>query len=231
MTWLTPGGAAAALFVGASVWLGLGWRGFIPLSFFLLSGSLLTRLATGTSPSRTARQVLANGGIAAAAALFGRWPEAAGALAAAAADTWATELGAFSPTPPRLITTGTSVPTGRSGGITPLGTAGGLAGAAAIAVLATVVAPALGWRAAAIVAGAGSFGMLADSLLGATLQAGYACPVCGMISDQPEDRHGHEPGHLVRGVRWLDNDLVNVAGSLVGALLARLGTAALVPGS
>lgn len=230
MTWLTPGGVAAALLVGASVWLGLGWRGFIPLFFFLLSGSLLTRLATGASPRRTGRQVLANGGIAAAAALFGRWPEAAGALAAAAADTWATEIGAFSPTPPRLITSGASVPAGRSGGITPLGTAGGLAGSAAIAVLAALVAP-LAWRTAAIVTAAGCLGMLADSLLGATLQAGYACPVCGMISDQPVDRHGHEPGHLVRGVRWLDNDLVNVAGSLVGALLAWLGTATLVPGS
>ncbi|HSD32341.1 MAG TPA: DUF92 domain-containing protein [Gemmatimonadales bacterium] len=230
MTWLTPGGVAAALLVGASVWLGLGWRGFIPLFFFLLSGSLLTRLATGASPRRTGRQVLANGGIAAAAALFGRWPEAAGALAAAAADTWATEIGAFSPTPPRLITSGASVPAGRSGGITPLGTAGGLAGSAAIAVLAALVAP-LAWRTAAIVTAAGCLGMLADSLLGATLQAGYACPACGMISDQPVDRHGHEPGHLVRGVRWLDNDLVNVAGSLVGALLAWLGTATLVPGS
>jgi uncharacterized protein (TIGR00297 family) len=230
VTWLTPGGVAAALLVGASVWLGLGWRGFIPLFFFLLSGSLLTRLATGASPRRTGRQVLANGGIAAAAALFGRWPEAAGALAAAAADTWATEIGAFSPTPPRLITNGASVPAGRSGGITPLGTAGGLAGSAAIAVLAALVAP-LGWRTAAIVTAAGCLGMLADSLLGATLQAGYACPVCGMISDQPVDRHGHEPGYLVRGVRWLDNDLVNVAGALVGALLAWLGTATLVPGS
>jgi uncharacterized protein (TIGR00297 family) len=231
VTWLTPGGGAAALLVGASVWLGLGWRGFIPLFFFLLSGSLLTRVATGTSPRRTARQVLANGGIAAVAALFSRWPEVAGALAAAAADTWATEIGAFSPTPPRLITSGARVPAGRSGGITPLGTAGGLAGATAIALLSALVAPALGWRTAVIVAAAGGLGMLADSLLGATLQASYTCPVCGIVSDQPGNDHGHEPGHLRRGVRWLDNDLVNVAGSLVGALLARLGTAALAPGS
>ena len=114
MSWLTPGGGVAALLVGAAVWLGLGWRGFIPLLFFLLSGSLLTRLATGVNPSRSARQVVANGGIAAVAALLGRWPEAAGALAAAAADTWATEIGAFSPTAPRLITSGVPVPAGRA---------------------------------------------------------------------------------------------------------------------
>lgn len=231
MTWLTPGGGAAALLVGASVWLGLGWRGFIPLLFFLLSGSLLTRLATGTSPSRTARQVLANGGIAAVAALFGRWPEMAGALAAAAADTWATEIGAFSPSTPRLITTGARVPAGRSGGITPLGTTGGITGAFAVAALSTLVAPALGWRGAAVVTASGTMGMLADSLLGATLQAGYGCPVCGSVSDQPGGARCHEPEVLVRGVRWMDNDAVNVAGSLAGALLARLGWAALVPGS
>src|SRR5438093_5230732 len=45
----------------------------------------------------------------------------AGALAAAAADTWATEIGAFSPFAPRLITSGRQVPRGTSGGITVLG--------------------------------------------------------------------------------------------------------------
>lgn len=231
MSWLTPRGGVAALLVGAAVWLGLGWRGFIPLLFFLLSGSLLTRLATGANPSRSARQVVANGGIAAVAALLGRWPEAAGALAAAAADTWATEIGAFSPTAPRLITSGVQVPAGRSGGITTLGTAGGVTGALAIAVLATLVAPALGWRGAAVVTAAGVGGMLTDSLLGATLQVRYACPVCGTITEQSGGARCHETGAQVRGVRWLDNDGVNVAGTLAGAMLARLGVAALIPGS
>jgi uncharacterized protein (TIGR00297 family) len=221
VSWLTPGGTSAAFLVGAAVWQGLGWRGLIPLSFFLLSGSLLTRLASDRSPRRTVRQVLANGGVAALAALLGRWPEAAGALAAATADTWATELGAFSPTAPRLITSGARVPAGRSGGVTPLGTGGGLAGGLAIAGLSALVAPVLGLRGAAIVAAAGTGGMLVDSLLGAALQARYTCPVCGMITEQPRGERCHEEAvELVRGVRWLDNDTVNLAGSLAGALLA-----------
>ena len=223
MTWLTPGGSVAALLVGGAVWWGLGWRGLIPLFAFLLSGSLLTRLATGANARRTARQVLANGGIAALAALLGRWPEAAGALAAATADTWATEIGAFSPTPPRLITTGARVSPGRSGGITPLGTAGGMVGALAIGGLSTLAAPALGWRGAAVAAAAGTIAMLVDSLLGATLQPRFVCPVCRMVTERAAGEGCHGPVELVQGVRWLDNDAVNLAGSLAGALLVGAG--------
>lgn len=223
MSWLTPGGGAAALLIGGAVWWGLGWRGLIPLFAFLLSGSLLTRVATGVGARRRARQVVANGGIAALAALFGHWPEAAGALAAAAADTWATEIGAFSPTPPRLITTGAVVSPGDSGGITPLGTAGGLAGALAIAGLSGLVAPALGWRGAAVAATGGAAGMLLDSLFGATVQARYVCPVCGVVTERAAGESCHGPVSLARGLRWLDNDVVNLAGCLAGALLAGVG--------
>ena len=47
MTWLSPDGLAAAACVGAAVWWGLGWRGAILLLAFFISGSVLTRLATG----------------------------------------------------------------------------------------------------------------------------------------------------------------------------------------
>ena len=223
MTWLTPGGVVAALLVGAAVWWGLGWTGLVPLFAFLLSGSLLTRVATGRSASRRARQVLANGGVAAAAALLGSWPAAVGALAAAAADTWATEIGSFSPTAPHDIATGRPVPRGRSGGITPLGTMGGVLGAIAIAGLAALVAPhqRFGLAGAMLAAAAGIFGMLGDSLLGATLQGRYTCPVCNAVSEQPGTCHA--PLGLSGGVPWLDNDAVNLVGACVGAVVATVG--------
>ena len=221
MRWLTRGGVAAALLVGGAVWWGLGWGGLAPLFAFLLTGSLLTRLAGGEGP-RSARQVWANGAVAAVAACFSSWPAAAGAIAAAAADTWATEIGSFSPRPPRLITTGEPVPRGRSGGMTLLGTLGGIGGALAIAAVSALVAPGLRGRGPWVVGAAGIVGMLVDSLAGATLQASYACPGCGAVTERPG--HCHGTVELVRGVRWLDNDGVNLVGSLTGALAAAVGS-------
>ena len=192
MKWLTAAGAAAALAVGGATVLGVGWRGVLLLLAFFVSGSLLTR----GGGRRNARQVLANGGDAAVAALLGSWPAFAGAVAAAAADTWATEIGAHSPTPPRLITSGAAVTPGADGGVTLLGTGGGVLGAAMIGALFFLLGPRPGWG-GVVVAGAGVLGMLIDSLLGATLQG-------------PDDR-------------WLNNDGVNLAMTLAGAAIAAVG--------
>ena len=227
MNWLTRDGLAASLAVGVAVTWGLGWPSLALLAAFFLSGSLLTQWASGTGGRRNARQVLANGGVAAAAALAGSWPAAAGAIAAATADTWATEIGSFSPVAPRLVTTWERVTRGASGGITPLGTAGGVAGAVAIAALALVLDPGRILKdsitaAMVLVTLAGISGMLADSLLGATLQGLYECPGCGARSER-RDTVCHAPVRLIRGRRWLDNDGVNLTATLVGAAVAALG--------
>jgi uncharacterized protein (TIGR00297 family) len=222
VSWLTPGGLAAALGVGAAVVWGLSWPGLVVLLAFFLSGSLLTQLAEHRGPRRTARQVVANGGVAALAALAGSGTAAVGALAAAAADTWATEIGSFSPFPPRLITTGARVTRGSSGGITLLGTAGGVAGAVAIALVARWVQPRAVAPGSATLVAAGVLGMLADSVLGATVQGKYECRVCGAQFERA-NTVCHEPVRLIRGWRWLDNDGVNLAATLVGAAAALLG--------
>jgi len=107
----------------------------------------------------------------------------------ATADTWATEIGRYSRKPPRLITTGKPVPAGTDGGMTLVGTVGGIAGAAFMAALAFLFEP----RVAVAVVVAGILGMLLDSLLGAMVQG---------------------------AVRWLDNDAVNLAATLGGAVVA-----------
>lgn len=200
MRWLTRRGAAAALAVGVATLWGFGWRGLILLLAFFVSSSLLTAAAKKSAAKggeksgggrRNARQVVANGGIAAVAALAGNWAWFAGALAAANADTWATEIGSHSPTPPRLITNWTTVPAGTDGGMTLLGTAGGIAGAALVGTLSSL----FGHDAAMALIGAGTAGMIMDSLLGAIGQG---------------------------KVRWIDNDAVNVAATLTGAVCAGL---------
>jgi uncharacterized protein (TIGR00297 family) len=199
---LTGGGAAAALAVGAATVWGTGWRGLALLLAFFVSSSFLTR----GGGRRTARQVLANGGVAALAAAAGSWPAFAGAVAAATSDTWATETGARSRTPPRLMTTGAPVLPGTSGGITALGTAGGVLGAVFSAGVAVILDPrAVGPGSAALglsIGAAGVAGMLIDSLIGATLQG---------------DEHGVR---LERGYAWLDNDAVNLAATIAGAAIA-----------
>jgi len=221
MRWLSPGGVLAACVVGAAVAAGRGVAGLVLLGAFFLSSSLLTP----GGGRRAAIQVAANGGIAAAAAVLSRlgsgWTLAfAGALAAAAADTWSTEIGARSSRPPRLVTSGRPVPPGTSGGVTWLGTAAGAAGAAFIAGVATLLGV-VALRAAPWVAAAGVAGGVADSLLGATLQARYRCPACGATGEQP--RHGcGTAAVLVGGFRWMTNDSVNLAATLVGAAVAAL---------
>jgi len=64
------------------------------------------------------------------------------------------------------MTNGIHVPPGTDGGMTLLGTAGGIAGAGFVAGLSYV----LGQRSASAIAIAGVAGMLVDSLLGATVQ-------------------------------------------------------------
>lgn len=168
MKWLTAGGVVAAVAVGCATGWGLGWRGVVLLFAFFISGSLLTRLAGGSGGQRTYRQVLANGGVAAVAGLLGSWPIAAGALAAATADTWATEIGSFSPHPPRLVTTWRPVTKGTDGGVTLLGTAGGISGALFLAGAAALLfTPSLA------VVWAGIAGMLVDSALGAAVQGRF----------------------------------------------------------
>jgi len=218
---LTLRGTLAALLVGAAVAFGAGWAGLVLLFAFFLSSTWLTP----GGGRRRAVQVAANGGVAAACALLSRgapaWTAAfAGALAAAAADTWSTEIGGRSRSVPRLITSGAAVPPGTSGGVTWMGTAGGAAGAVFVAAAAALLGL-VGPLAALPVAAGGIAGTLADSLLGATLQARWRCPACGTVGE--ERRHGcPEAGRLASGLAWMTNDTVNLAATLVGAAVALL---------
>ena len=202
---------------------------------FFVASSALSRFRVAQKAARTAGvvakggerdavQVLANGGLFALAALGSlAWPSplwwgaGAGALAAATADTWGTEIGTLAGHPPRSILDGRIVPPGTSGGVTLVGT---LASAAGALFLALFVAAA-GWgRETALAVLAGGFGgAIADSLLGATLQARRWCDRC----ERGTERDVHDCGTPTRaagGVRWLGNDAVNALSGLTGALLA-----------
>src|ERR1051326_6324107 len=184
---LTLDGAVAAAGVGWITFARGGLAGAAALLAFFASSTVLSRagqsrkqhlpLAQVKGAQRDAWQVLANGGVATVCFGLGRRSAAIGALAAAGADTWATELGLLAKQPPRLITTLRSVEPGTSGGVTPEGLVASLGGALTVGLGATLFG--VGGRRAlqgTVLAGVG--GALVDSLLGATIQAVYRCPRC-----------------------------------------------------
>ena len=155
----------------------------------------------------------------------------AASLAAANADTWATELGVLSRTPPRLITNGKIVEVGTSGGVSLLGTQAAFSGSLLVAIIAYLAAlfdPTLSvLRPSAsplltTVAFAGLLGSLFDSLLGAAVQAIYYCDPCQKETERhPTHRCGAQT-RMFRGWGWLDNDWVNFLATTMGAVLAAL---------
>lgn len=231
---LSGTGAVAAAACGTACVLG-GWPWAALLIAYFLAATALSRAGRNDKEarsagvvakggSRDAMQVLANGGIySLAAALSAAVPATAlvwgavGALAAASADTWATEIGIWLGGEPRLITNGTIVRSGTSGGVTAAGLLGSLSGAAWVALCAMLA----GFRGheiviAALIGGVG--GSIFDSLIGATLQERRWCDACA----EPTERTVHLCGAATRrvgGVTRLDNDVVNLVATVAGFVL------------
>ncbi len=233
---LSESGTVAAIVAGIAC-LAAGWTWLVMLLVFYVSSTLLSRFRTDAKRERAGGivekggdrdmwQVAANGGVftaLAVAAAVTRSPAffgaGAGAIAASAADTWATEIGMLSRQIPRSIISMRHVPAGTSGGVTLAGLAGALAASLFIAIGAAL----LGWSArasiAAVIGGLG--GSLIDSLLGATLQNRRWCATCGAGTE----RAVHSCGTTTvsaGGLSWMRNDLVNLCCSLTGAFLGYL---------
>jgi uncharacterized protein (TIGR00297 family) len=243
---LTPSGVVGAIVVGTLTFGLGGWTWGLLLIAFFVSSSLLSRYREAEKRGlaekfakvggRDLGQALANGGWGALlATAYALRPHAflftafVGAMAAVNADTWATELGVLSSSPPRRITTGREVPVGTSGGVSPLGISASLSGALLIGLLALVfeslapggaLSPSARWLPLAASLG-GLAGSLFDSLLGATVQGIYYCEACGKETESRVHRCG-ATAQQVRGWRWLDNDGVNFLSSVVGSIVAGL---------
>ncbi len=215
---LTVSGAVAAACVGFCHLAFGGWLAAGALLAFFGTSTALSKLGKRKketlgfekSGQRDAWQVLANGGIAALCAVLD-YPEAMlGALAAANADTWATELGSLFGGKPRRVTNFTPAEPGESGAISLIGTLAALAGAALLGGFAEY------WGRGGLfltVTLAGFVGALADSVLGATLQAQWRDEKTGRWIEIPQ-------GKPTRGLNWLRNDAVNILATVTGAVTA-----------
>lgn len=230
---LTGRGACVAVVTGSSILVGFGGRGGLLLGTFFASGSSLSRLpearkASRGSTARNERQVVANGGIAALAPIFAfvggdstGIAVLAGSLAAATSDTWATEIGLQYGQQPRLVISGEPIRPGLSGGITPAGTLGSVAGAAVIATIAGLLYRDPRLMLTTLLAGMA--GSIADSVAGELAQVKRRSLVDGELTEAARDEAGSTV--YAAGLGWVDNDVVNLActttGGVAGYLLWR----------
>jgi uncharacterized protein (TIGR00297 family) len=246
---LSRSGIVGAVVVGTLTFGLGGWTWGLLLIAFFVSSSLLSHYRKddkrglvekfAKTSQRDLGQALANGGWGAILAiayfcqpapiLFAAF---VGAMAAVNADTWATELGVLSPTPPRLLTTGQRVSIGTSGGVTALGTTAAFGGGLFIGLAAHILSQVEAIWGSGLLNGdylwlvpigilAGLAGSTFDSFLGATAQGIYYCSQCQKETESRVHHCGQPTSHL-RGWRWLNNDLVNFASSIVGSLMAGL---------
>jgi len=246
---LSASGLLGAILVGTVIFGLGGWLwGLLLITFFVSSSwlshyrraakeAIADKFAKGSR--RDLGQTLANGGLGALLAVaFAIDPDPLffaaflGVIGSVNADTWATELGVLSRMSPRLITSGQEVTAGTSGGVTWLGVWASLAGALLIGAAATALTQAAsllrgsGWQLNAVSYSllamiGGVAGSLFDSLLGATVQGIYFCDYCEKQTERRIHRCGRST-RLVRGWKWLNNDVVNLAASAVGGLTAAL---------
>ena len=230
---------AAFLFGIVTTAAGWWWAGLL-IAFFVSSAALTrwrapekVQRTEGTLPhglERNATQVLVNGGLfvlfvlAARYAESERWAYAAlGALAAASSDTWSTEIGTLFGAKPRLITTWKEVEPGMSGGVSIEGFGAGIAGALFIALPGAFAIPDHHLRLAVAAALGGFGGCIADSLIGATLQSRRFCDRCRNWTERRTHTCGYRTRHA-RGIYWVTNDIVNLAGTFAGAVIAVLSS-------
>ena len=243
---VSTSGACGAFVIGAGVLILGGFGYWSLLVLFFITSTVASRIGrsrkTGMSQmhergdQRDLVQVAANGlpALAAVIALAVTGHQAFGVataatLAATNADTWGSEIGVLSARSPRSILTGETVPVGLSGGVTWEGTIASLAGALLVgawfagSILVSGIAgsgpiPQIARIASlcGIVAVSGFTGSVVDSVLGASVQAQYVGS-----GDAPTERRTGEggPNRLIRGWRWMTNDVVNLLSASAAGVL------------
>lgn len=133
-----------------------------------------------------------------------------GAVAEAASDTWAGDFGRLSKQAPVSIVNFRKIQEkGVSGAVSPLGTLFAMIASLVFGVLWSFCFKIKGWG---LVVFSGFSGCILDSVLGACAQALYR-DKDGNLTEKPTD-------NLIKGIRWIDNDMVNLISNLFSGLLA-----------
>lgn len=229
---ITFSGMIAALLLGLAMFLLGGWISYAALVLFFLLGSVASKVGKGKksgavalhqhSGARGVAQVAANGlpslicaALYAATHNDGFLLAVIGGFAAAAADTFSSDLGMLSKQGPVSILTLRPVQRGMSGGVTLLGLGTGALGALLMSLLAL---PGFGGTGLVACWVTGMAGTLLDSLMGAAVQAKYRAPKNSGGFTERDNLEG-APLELAGGIRWVNNDVVNFTSVIICGLL------------
>lgn len=234
---LSKSGAAATVLVGLSVVVAFKLPGLLLLGIFFASSSFWSKFKASKKRSveeklqkgdaRDWQQVFANGGVAAVAGWIHYFNPSElwlfafiVSIAAANSDTWASEIGVLSKQRPYYIFNLQPAEKGTSGAVSLLGTAAAFFGAGLIAA-SSVFLFELPWHPFLLfVTLFGFLGNLIDTLLGAGIQARFRCRVCGLETEKTV--HCHESTMLIKGGRWINNDVINILAVTLACLSAIL---------
>lgn len=133
------------------------------------------------------------------------------------ADSAASDIGILSDGKVVDILTFKPSARGFSGGVSALGTVSALVASAYTAglVLATGTVDVIGFL---VIAVSAFIGTVIDSVLGSGLQAVYRCSVCGKNTESSV--HCGENAVLIKGIKVINNDVVNATSSFVAGAIA-----------
>lgn len=238
---LSPSGVTAAIILGTLLFYFGGFFFWIILISFFTSSSIISKFKASDrkelneihekGSQRDYIQVLANGGLA---LLFSflyfifQLPiymvAFATALAAATADTWASEIGVLSKKMPLSIVSFKTIDRGLSGGVSAIGLIASLLGSLFISIIFSIgfilkySINEFNIKYFIIIALCGFLGSIIDSYLGALIQPKYKCAKCKKIIE----RHIHHdlPAILISGFKWFTNDVVNFTSGLLATLIS-----------
>lgn len=232
---LNLSGVVAAVVMGAAATVMGGFTSLSLYLFFLISAAVIGKLSKRIrgldrihkkGGRRDAVQVLANGGAALAAMMIHAFDSSpvylavfTACLAEACSDTWASEIGVLSKSEPVSILTFTKVPKGLSGGVSLLGTCSAMLSSILYGIFAFSCYDGINLSLVMVVIFSSFAGVMTDSVLGATLQAHFYDEKEDIITEHSRDREGNAL-KLVRGLRFMDNDMVNLTSNIITFLLA-----------
>lgn len=207
---------------------GLKWS--IPILTFFLTSSFISNInskgkrdeSNNKLIPRNHYQVIANGGIAGFLALVNIFYDDKiiyyfflASVCAVCSDTWSSEIGTLIKGNTYNILNLKSVEPGFSGGISLSGTLGGIVGSGLIAFSGFYLED-FNINIFVIIIASGILGNLLDSILGSFAQLKYTCPTCHKIIET--SIHCGTETKYYKGLRWMDNNVVNFFTSLSGVL-------------